>query len=90
MFVHRAILGSVERCMAILIEHYAGRWPFWLSPRQISIYTINDKVNDFADKIYVELKLKGYQVEFDKSPATLQKKVRNSQLAQFNYILFIG
>ena len=60
-----------------------------LSPRQISIYTINDKVNDLAE-IYVELKLKGYQVEFDKSPATLQKKVRNSQLAQFNYILFIG
>ncbi len=75
--------------MEILIEHYADRWPFWLSPRQISIYTINDKVNDLAE-IYVELKLKGYQVEFDKSPATLQKKVRNSQLAQFNYILFIG
>ena len=76
--------------MAILIEHYAGRWPFWLSPRQVSICTINDKVNDFADKIYLELKLKGYQVDFDKSPATLQKKVRNSQLAQFNYILVIG
>ena len=61
-----------------------------LSPRQISICIINDKVNDFADKIYVELKLKGYQVEFDKSTATLQKKARNSQLAKFNYILVIG
>ena len=88
--VHRAILGSVERCMAILIEHYAGRWPFWLSPRQVSICTINDKVNDFAEKVYLELKLKGYQVEFDKTPATLQKKVRNAQMAQFNYILVIG
>ena len=61
-----------------------------LSPRQISICIKNDKVNDFADKIYLELKLKGYQVEFDKSTATLQKKARNSQLAKFNYILFIG
>ena len=59
------------------------------SKANINIYN-KCKVNDFADKIYVELKLKGYQVEFDKSPATLQKKVRNSQLAQFNYILFIG
>ena len=59
------------------------------SKANINIYN-KWKVNDFADKIYVKLKLKGYQVEFDKSPATLQKKVRNSQLAQFNYILFIG
>ena len=88
--VHRAILGSVERCTAILIEHYAGKWPFWLSPRQVAICTINDKVNDFADKVYLELKLKGFQVEFDKSPGTINKKVRNAQLALFNFILVIG
>ena len=88
--VHRAILGSVERCSAILIEHYGGKFPFWLSPRQICICTINNKVEDYAEKWYLMLKYKGYQVFFDKSSATLQKKVRNAQLAQYNYIGIIG
>ena len=88
--VHRAILGSVERCSAILIEHYGGKFPFWLSPKQICICTINNKVEDYAQKWYLMLKYKGYQVFLDKSSATLQKKVRNSQIAQFNYIGVIG
>ena len=88
--VHRAILGSVERCSAILIEHYGGKFPFWLSPKQICICTINNKVEDYAEKWYLMLKYKGYQVFLDKSSATLQKKVRNSQVAQFNYIGVIG
>ena len=88
--VHRAILGSVERCSAILIEHYAGKFPFWLSPRQICICTINNKVEEYAEKWYLMLKYKGYQVYLDKSAATLQKKIRNAQLAQYNYIGVIG
>ena len=88
--VHRAILGSVERCMAILIEHYAGKWPFWLSPRQVCIATVSDKVNDWAEKVELELKLNGYLVNFDRSAATLQKKVRNAQLDQYNFIAVIG
>ena len=88
--VHRAILGSVERCSAILIEHYEGKFPFWLSPRQLCICTINNKVEDYAEKWYLMLKYKGYQVSLDKSSTTLQKKVRNAQLAQFNYIGVIG
>ena len=51
--VHRAILGSVEHYTTILIQNYAGKWQFWLSPRQVPICTINDKVNDFADKVYL-------------------------------------
>ena len=88
--VHRAILGSVERCSAILIEHFGGKFPFWLSPRQICICTINNKVEDYAEKWYLMLKYKGYQVFFDKSNMTLQKKVRNAQIAQYNYIGVIG
>ena len=88
--VHRAILGSVERFAAILIEHFGGKWPFWINPKQVSICTVSDEVNDYTEKVYTELKLKGYQVEWDKSPATLQKKIRNAQLAQFNYIFVIG
>ena len=88
--VHRAILGSVERCSAILIEHFEGKFPFWLSPRQLCICTVNNKVEDYAEKWYLMLKYKGYQVFWDKSSTTLQKKVRNAQIAQFNYIGVIG
>jgi threonyl-tRNA synthetase len=88
--VHRAILGSVERCLAILIEHYAGKWPFWLSPRQVCICTVNDKVGEWAEHVYLDLKLRGYQVFYDRSAATLQKKIRNAQLDQFNFVAVIG
>ena len=88
--MHRAILGSVERCSAILIEHFAGKFPFWLSPRQICICTINNKVEEYAEKWYLMLKYKGFQVFFDTSSSTLQKKIRNAQIAQYNYIGVIG
>ena len=88
--VHRAILGSVERCSAILIEHFEGKFPFWLSPRQLCICTVNNKVEEYAEKWYLMLKYKGYQVNCDRSSTTLQKKVRNAQLSQFNYIGVIG
>ena len=88
--VHRAILGSIERCMAILIEHYAGKWPFWLSPRQVCICTVSDKVNEWAEQVEIQLRLNGYQVFFDRSAATLQKKVRNAQLDQYNFIAVVG
>ena len=88
--VHRAILGSVERCSAILIEHYGGKWPFWLSPYQVAICTINDKVNDYAEKCYLIIKCKGYQVYWDKSNNTLNKKIRNAQISQYNIIIVIG
>ena len=88
--VHRAILGSVERCSAILIEHYEGKFPFWLSPRQLCICTVNNKVEDYAEKWYLMLKYKGYQIFWDRTSTTLQKKIRNAQLLQYNYIGVIG
>ena len=88
--VHRAILGSVERVSAILIEHFAGKFPFWLSPKQICICTVSKKFDDFAEQWYLQLKYKGYQVFWDNSSNTLQKKVRNAQLAQYNYIGVVG
>ena len=88
--VHRAILGSVERCSAILIEHFGGKFPFWLSPRQICICTVNNKVDDFAEKWYLMLKYKGYQVFWERSSLTLQKKVRNAQISQYNFVGVIG
>lgn len=49
VIIHRAILGSLERCIAILIEHYGGKWPFWLSPRQIAIIPVSQKFEDYAE-----------------------------------------
>jgi hypothetical protein len=76
--------------MAILIEHYGGRWPFWLNPKQAMICTVSDNFNQFAEKVHKRLTYEGYQVNIYKDGSTLQKKVRNAQVDQYNYILVIG
>lgn len=88
--IHRAIFFSIEKITSIIIEHFGGKFPFWLSPRQIYICTINNKLDDYAEKWYLFLKYKGYQVCLDKSSGTLQKKIRKAQIAQFKYIGIIG
>ena len=88
--IHRAIIFSVERFTAILIEHYGGKIPFWLSPRQICICTVSNKVKDYAEKWYLMLQYRGFQVFLDQSSTTLQKKIRNAQIEQYNYIGVIG
>lgn len=88
--VHRAILGSVERFFAILCEHLAGKWPFWLSPRQAIVCPISEKAMDYCEAVYLYLHKLGYEVELDRSQGNINKKVRNAQLAQWNYILVAG
>jgi len=90
VIIHRAILGSVERMMAILIEHTGGKWPFWLSPRQVTIVTVNKSFNDHAEKVQKTLVDAGYFVDVDGSDKTISKKVREAQVAQYNYILVVG
>lgn len=90
VIVHRAILGSVERFTAILIEHLAGKWPFWISPRQIIVCPISDKAKDYCESVYLYLHNQGFQVQLDSSQGSINKKVRNAQLAQWNYILVAG
>lgn len=58
--IHRAVLGSLERCLAILIEVYGGKWPFWLSPRQVIVLPLSEKFQDYAESVYSRLKLEGY------------------------------
>lgn len=88
--IHRAILGSVERMFAILTEHYGGKWPFWLSPRQIMICTISKNLSDYAKYVHQKLVYEGFKAELDIGAQTLDKKIRNAQLEQFNFILVIG
>ena len=74
--IHRAILGSVERFIAMLTEHTAGKWPFWLSPRQIVVCPITDETNAYAETIYEDLLKSGFQVELDLARVSLPKKIR--------------
>lgn len=90
VMIHRAVLGSVERMLAILCEHTGGKWPFWLSPRQIKIIPISEKFIGYAEAISERLLLEGYAAELDRTNYTINKKVRNAQLAQFNYIGVVG
>ncbi|QPG74946.1 threonyl-tRNA synthetase [Brettanomyces nanus] len=90
VIIHRAILGSVERMTAILTEHYAGKWPFWLSPRQILVVPVGVKYQDYAQKVQKKLWDSGFFSEVDLTGNTLQKKVRNGQMKQFNFIFIVG
>uniref|UniRef100_A0A0D6QSN3 threonine--tRNA ligase n=1 Tax=Araucaria cunninghamii TaxID=56994 RepID=A0A0D6QSN3_ARACU len=90
VIIHRAILGSVERMLAILLEHYAGKWPFWLSPRQAIVCPVSEKSSDYALKVRDQIHEAGYYVDVDISDRKIQKKVREAQLAQYNYILVVG
>lgn len=90
VMIHRAILGSVERFMAILIEHTAGKWPFFISPRQAIIVPISEKFDDYCKSVYLYLHRLGYQVEIDMSSNTLNKKILMNQKAQWNFILVAG
>ncbi|KAJ0667121.1 putative threonine--tRNA ligase [Helianthus annuus] len=90
VMIHRAILGSVERMFAILLEHYKGKWPFWLSPRQAIVCPVSDKSQDYGQQVKNQIEAAGYYVDIDSSDRTIHKKVREAQLAQYNYILVVG
>ncbi|PSR84853.1 Threonine--tRNA ligase [Actinidia chinensis var. chinensis] len=90
VMIHRAILGSVERMLAILLEHYKGKWPFWLSPRQAIVCPVSEKSESYALQVKAEIHQAGFYVDVDTTDRTIQKKVREAQLAQYNYILVVG
>lgn len=88
VMIHRAILGSVERMIAILTESFAGKWPFWLSPRQVMVIPIAPAFDAYAMDVQKEIFEAGFLCEVDTDPGdTMNKKVRNAQLSQFNFIL---
>ncbi|MGI9533317.1 MAG: threonine--tRNA ligase [Thermodesulfobacteriota bacterium] len=90
IMIHRAIFGSIERFFGILIEHYGGAFPFWLSPEQIRVATVADEHNNYADSIYNRLKELNFRVEKDFRNEKLGYKVREAQLMKIPYLLVIG
>ncbi|KAJ8340644.1 hypothetical protein SKAU_G00352770 [Synaphobranchus kaupii] len=91
VIIHRAILGSVERMIAILTENYAGKWPLWLSPRQVMLVPVNPTCEEYAKKVCKQFVEAGFMADADlDSSCLLNKKIRNAQLAQYNFILVVG
>ncbi|MGV8162729.1 MAG: threonine--tRNA ligase [Candidatus Nanoarchaeia archaeon] len=90
VMIHRALLGSLERFIGILVEHCAGKFPLWLSPIQARILTVADRHNWYADKVYETLTDAGIRVEKNYDAETMNKKIRNAQIDQINYIIVVG
>ncbi len=88
--LHRAIYGSFERFIAILIEHFAGAFPAWLAPVQVAIVPVTDKVNEYATKVRERLEARGARVVCDISNWTMQAKIRDASLQKIPYTLVVG
>ncbi|MDO5737777.1 MAG: threonine--tRNA ligase, partial [Eubacteriales bacterium] len=88
--LHRAIYGSLDRFIAILIEHYAGKFPFWLAPEQVKILPISDKLHDYAEEVYKQLKQAGIRVSVDKRDEKLGYKIRQGTKEKIPFLLIVG
>lgn len=88
--VHRALLGSVERFFGVLIEHYAGAFPIWLSPVQVVLIPIADRHAAYAERVASDLRADGLRVEVDAGSERMNKKIRNAQLQKVPYMLVVG
>ncbi|KAM9294536.1 threonine--tRNA ligase, mitochondrial [Gastrophryne carolinensis] len=91
VMIHRAILGSVERMLAVLAENYAGKWPFWLSPFQVMVIPTGPSTEDYAREVQQLIHEQGFMVDVDDDQGTtFNKKIRKAQLSQYNFILVVG
>lgn len=90
VLIHRAPLGSIERFMAILIEHYAGKFPVWLSPMQVKVLPINTRNENYAETVLQTLKTSNIRAEIDNENQTLSYKIRKAETEKVPYMIIIG
>jgi threonyl-tRNA synthetase len=90
LIIHRAPLGTHERFIGFLLEHYAGKFPVWLAPLQVKILPISDKFLDYCNEIKQQLFAKGVRVEIDDRQEKIGKKIRDTELLKVPYMLVIG
>jgi threonyl-tRNA synthetase len=90
VMIHRAILGSLERFIGIIIEHFAGAFPLWLAPVQAAVLPLSEKFTDYADEVAKKLKAARLRVETDRSNEKLGAKIRNAQLKKVPFMLVVG
>jgi len=88
--IHRALFGSFERFMGLLIEHYAAAFPLWLSPEQVRILPVSEKFDDYANEVKVSLLEKGLRVKMISDGGSLPKRIRNSEKEKIPYVLVVG
>src|SRR3989344_557594 len=90
VMIHRALFGSLERFIGILIEHYAGRFPLWLNPNQVALLPIADRHADYCKEVVSMLRGEGLRADVNESAETTGKKIRDAQVAQYSYLLIVG
>ena len=90
VMIHRVVLGSVERFIGVITEHFAGAFPLWLSPVQVSVIPISNAFNDYAQEVRDRLDAAGIRVEADLRNETMKLKIREAQLQKTPYMLVVG
>ncbi|MDE1804549.1 MAG: threonine--tRNA ligase [Candidatus Micrarchaeota archaeon] len=90
VIIHRVIYGSLERFIAVMVEHYQGKFPTWLAPVQAKVISISEGANDYATKVHEKLRASGMRADIDISDKTLEYKIREAQLMQVPYMLVVG
>jgi threonyl-tRNA synthetase len=90
VMVHRTVLGSMERFLATLLEHYGGAFPVWLAPVQVRVIPVADRHLEYADKLETELKNAGIRAEVDRRAERINQKIRQAQLEKVPYMLVVG
>lgn len=90
VMIHRVVLGSVERFIGVITEHFAGAFPLWLSPVQVSVIPISNAFNDYAEEVRDRLDAAGIRVEADLRNETMKLKIREAQLQKTPYMLVVG
>ncbi len=88
--IHRALLGSLERFMGLLIEHYAGAFPFWLAPVQIAILPVSEKFQTYSDKVFKILKDEGFRAELYNQDESLGKRIALASREKIPYLIILG
>lgn len=90
VMIHRTIMGSLERFMGVLVEHFSGKFPVWLAPVQVAVIPISAKNNKYAKQVAGKLKQKGIRVDTDLSDNTMDYKIREAQLQKIPYMIVVG
>ena len=88
--IHRALFGSIERFFGVLIEHYAGAFPLWLAPVQVTVLPITDRINDYADRSPRSYATAGFRVESNTKSDKIGAKIRDAQMQKIPYMLILG
>ncbi|MDO5522491.1 MAG: His/Gly/Thr/Pro-type tRNA ligase C-terminal domain-containing protein, partial [Bacteroidia bacterium] len=90
VMIHRAPFGSMERFVAVLIEHTAGKFPLWLTPTQVVILPVSEKFNDYAYSVAKTLKMQDIRAEVDDRNEKVGRKIRDNELKRIPYLLIVG